>query len=183
MITSWQESDDKPRPYVEKQRHYSASKDSYSQGYGLPTSQVQLWELDHKESRTPKNWHLQTVVLEKASESPLDSKEIKLINLNANQLWILDGRADAEAEAPVFWSSDMNSQLIGKVPDTGRDWGRRRIKKVSEGEMAGWHHWHNGRERGQTLGDGEGQEGLTHCSPWGHKESKTTGQLNNNKCV
>ena len=167
MITSWQESDDKPRPYVEKQRHYSASKDSYSQGYGLPTSQVQLWELDHKESRTPKNWHLQTVVLEKASESPLDSKEIKLINLNANQLWILDGRADAEAEAPVFWSSDMNSQLIGKVPDAGKVWGQKE-KRASEDR------WLDGHELGQTSGGGEGQEGLACCSLWGCKELDMT---------
>ena len=31
------------------------------------------------------------------------------------------GRTDAEAEAPVFWSSDTNSQLIGKVPASGKD--------------------------------------------------------------
>ena len=30
------------------------------------------------------------------------------------------------------------------------------------------------------LGDGEGQGGLASSSPWGHKESDTTGQLNNN---
>ena len=34
-IASWQESDDKPRQYVEKQRHYSDGKGPYSQGYGL----------------------------------------------------------------------------------------------------------------------------------------------------
>ena len=46
--------------------------------------------------------------------------------------------------------------------------------------MAGWHHRSSGHELGQTLGDGEGQGGLACCSPWGHKESDTTGQLNNN---
>ena len=45
--------------------------------------------------------------------------------------------------------------------------------------MAGWHHWCNGHELGQTLGDGEEQGGLMCCSPRGHKESDTTGQLNN----
>ena len=44
--------------------------------------------------------------------------------------------------------------------------------------MAGWHHHGNGHELGQTLGDGEGQGGLACCSPWGHKELDTTGQLN-----
>ena len=65
---------------VEKQRHYSADKSPYSQGYGLPSVHIQLWELNHKEAREPKNWRFQTVVLEKTSESPLDSKEIKLVN-------------------------------------------------------------------------------------------------------
>ena len=41
-IASWQESDDKPRQCVEKQRHYSASKCLFSQGYGLPSTHVWL---------------------------------------------------------------------------------------------------------------------------------------------
>ena len=32
----------------------------------------------------------------------------------------------------------------------------------------------NGHEFEQTLGDGEGQESLAYCNPWGHKESDTT---------
>ena len=60
-------------------------------------------------------------VLEKTPESPLDSKEIKPVNLKGNQPRILIGMIDAEAEAPVFWSSDVNSQLFGKVPDAGKD--------------------------------------------------------------
>ena len=55
------------------------------------------------------------------SESSLDSKEIKPVNLKGNLPWILIGRTDAEAESPVFWSPDVNSQLIGKVPDAGKD--------------------------------------------------------------
>ena len=46
--------------------------------------------------------------------------------------------------------------------------------------MAGWHHQCNGHELGQTSGDVEGQRGLACYSPWGHKESDMTGQLNNN---
>ena len=61
------------------------------------------------------------MVLEKTPESPLDSKEIKLVNLKGDQPWILTGMTDAEAEAPVFWSSDANRQLIGKIPDSGKD--------------------------------------------------------------
>ena len=45
--------------------------------------------------------------------------------------------------------------------------------------MVGWHHRLNGREFEQTLGDGDGQGCLACCSPWSHKESDTTYQLNN----
>ena len=136
---------------------------------------VWLWELDHKEDRTPKNWCLRTVVLEKTSESPLDSKEIKTVNLKRDQPWIFTGKTDAEA--PVFWSSAVNRQLIGKVPDAGKEWGQK--KRASEHEMAGQHHWCSEHELGQILGDGEGQGGLACCSSWGLKESDTTGWLNN----
>ena len=62
---------------------------------------------------------LKTVMLEKMPESPLDSKEIKPASLKGNQSSILIGRTDAEAQ--VFWSPDVNSRLIGKVPDAGKD--------------------------------------------------------------
>ena len=124
-IASWQESDDKSRQCVEKQRHHSADKGPYSQGYGLPSGHVQLWGLDHKEGRTPKNWCLRTVVLEKTPESPLNSKEIKPVSLKGNQPWIPIGRADAESETAIFWSSDENSWLIGKAPDAGKDLGQK----------------------------------------------------------
>ena len=42
-------------------------------------------------------------------------------------------------------------------------------------EMARWHYQGNGQEVGQNLGDAEEQGGLVCCSPWGHKESDTTG--------
>ena len=94
-----------------------------------------------------ENWSLPTAVLEKTPESPLDSKEIKPVNLKGNQPWTLAGRTDAEAEAPVFWSSDMSSRLIGKVSDAGKDWGQKE-KGASEEEMVVWHHWCNGHELG-----------------------------------
>ena len=59
-------------------------------------------------------------MLEKTPESPLDSK-IKPVNLQGNQPRILIGRINADAEASVFWSSDVNRGLIGKVPDAGKD--------------------------------------------------------------
>ena len=125
------ESHDKHRQCVEKQRRYSADKCPYSQGNGLPIGHTHLWELDWKEGRAQKNWCLQTLVLEKTPASPLDSKGIKPVNFKGNEPWILIGRADAEAEGPVLWSPDVNSWLVGKVPDAGRDWGQKE-KRASE---------------------------------------------------
>ena len=50
---------------------------------------------------------------------------------------------------------------------------------MTENEMVGWNHQINGHEFEQTPGDGEGQESLACCSPWGHKEQDTTERLNN----
>ena len=57
-----------------------ANKGPSGQSYGFSHSHVCMWELGHKETWVPKNWCFWTVVLEKTLESPLDCKEIKLVN-------------------------------------------------------------------------------------------------------
>ena len=127
----------------------------------------------------PKNWCLWTVVLEKTPESPLKSKEIKLVNLKEDKPWIFTGRADAEAEAPVFQLSDSNRWITGEVSDAGKDWGQRRrghqrmrwldsitnAVNVNLGKL-----WEVVRDR----------DSLARCSLRGCKELDVTGQLNNN---
>ena len=61
------------------------------------------------------------MVLEKSLENPLDCKEIQPVNPKGNQSWIFIGRTDAEAEVPILWPPDANSQLIGKDFDAGKD--------------------------------------------------------------
>ena len=68
----------------------------------VKTSHVQMWEFNHKENWALKNWCLQTVVLKRALDSPLDCKEIKPVNPKGNQPWMFIGRTDPEAEAPYF---------------------------------------------------------------------------------
>ena len=142
------------------------------------SSHVWILELDHKEDRALKNWCFLTVVLEKILDNPLDSKEIKTVNPNGNKSWIFIGRTDAEAEAPILRPHDAKSQIIGKYLDAENDW-EQKEKGMTEDEIIGWHHWLNGHEFEQTLGDSEGQRSLACCSPWGCKESDTKG-LNNN---
>ena len=120
---------------LKSQRQYSANKGPCSQGQGLLSGHIWLWELNCKEGRMPKNWWLQIVVLEKTPESLLHSKEIKPVNPKGKP-WIFTGRTDVEAKAPVFWSPDVNRRLIGKVPDAGKDRGQEE-KRVSNDEMAG----------------------------------------------
>ena len=71
----------------------------------------------------------------------------------------------------------VKSWLIGKDSDAGRDWGQEE-KRMTEDEMAGWHHWLDGRESEWTPGVGDGQGGLVCCDSWGRKESDTIEQLN-----
>ena len=66
---------------------------------------------------------------------------------------------------------------LEKDSDAGRDWGQE-DKGTTEDEMAGWHHWLDGRESEWTLGVGDGQGGLACCNSWGLKESDMTERLN-----
>ena len=123
-----------------------------------------MLELDYKESWAPKNWCFWTVVLEKTLESPLDSKEIKLVNPKGNQPWIFIGRTDAEAEAPILWPPDVKGQLTRKDLDSEKD-RRQEEKGMAEAEMlASLTQW---TWVWQTPGDSEGQTSLVFCRPWG----------------
>ena len=113
--------------------------------HGLSSSHVQMLKLDLKEVWVPKNWCFWTVLLEKALESPLDSREIKPVNPRGNQPSIFIGRTDAEAEIPILWSPDAKNWLIWKDPDTVKDW-RQEEKGMTDDEMVGWHHQLNGHE-------------------------------------
>ena len=94
-----------------------------------------VWKLNNKKGWASKNWCLQTVVLQKTLESPLDCKEIKPVNPKGNQPWIFIGKIDAESEAPILWPPDMKNQLIGKDPDAVKDW------RQEENGMTGWDGW------------------------------------------
>ena len=78
----------------------------------------------------------------KTLESPLD---ITPVNPEGNQPWVFTGRTGAEAEVPILWPPDAKNWLTGKDPDAGKDW-RWEEKRMTEDEMAGWHHWLNGHE-------------------------------------
>ena len=74
----------------------------------------------------------------------MDCKEIQPVHSEGDQPWVFFGRNDAEAETPVLWLPHAKSWFIGKDSDAGRNWGQEE-KGTTEDEMAGWHHWLNGR--------------------------------------
>ena len=106
----------------------------HSQCYGLPSGHIWLWELDHTEDRVPKNWCLWTLMLQKTSENPLESKETKPVNLKGNQPWIIIGRTDPEASSIlVVWY---------KQPTHWRRlccW--ERLRAEGEEDIRGWDGW------------------------------------------
>ena len=89
-----------------------------------------MWELDYKESWTPKNWCFWTA-LEKTPECPL---EIQLVNPKGDQSWVFTGRVDTEAETPILQPPDAKNWFIWKDPDAGKDW-RQEEKGTTEDEM------------------------------------------------
>ena len=99
------------RQGIKKQRHYFAKKKIHIvKAMVFPVAMWEMWELDNKEGWALKNWCFWTVVLEKTLESPLDCKELKLVNPKGNQFWIFIGGTDAEAEVPILWPPNAKTE-------------------------------------------------------------------------
>ena len=125
-------------------------------------------ELDYKENWAPKNWCFWLWCWRRLLRVPWTARRFQPVHPKGNQSWIIIGRTDAEAEAPILWPPDAKNWLIGKDPDAGKDW-RQEQERTTEDEMVGWHHRLNGRESEQALGAGDGQGSLVCCSPWDGK--------------
>ena len=115
---------DKPRKCIKKQRHHFADKGPYSQIYGFSSSYLWMWELDHKEFWTLKNWCFQTVVpAPKTLENPLDSKEIKGLILKLN----------LQSFGHMTWGTNSSEKTLM----LGKNWGRRTRGKQKMRQLNG----------------------------------------------
>ena len=124
MFIPWKESYGKPRQHNKKQRYHFANKGPYNQSYDFPSSHVGMWELDHKECWTLKNWCFWIVALEKTLESPLDNK-IKPVNLKGNQPWIFR-RLVLKLKLQYFDHLMWRSNSLEKTLILGKTEGRKR---------------------------------------------------------
>ena len=174
MLASWKKTYGKPRQSIKKQRHYFADKGPYSQSCGFSSSHVQIWELDNKEGWGLKNWCFWTVVLENSLESPLDSKETKLVNPRRNQPWI-----STREDWCWNWSSNTLATWCEEMTHWKKPWCWERLRVGGEKDNREWDVWmaisdSNRHELEQTQGDSERQGSLECCSSWDHKEPDLT---------
>ena len=129
MLAHWKKSYDQHRQHITKQRHYFANKYLHSQSYVFSSSHVWIWELEHKEDWAAKNWHFQTVVLEKILESLSNNKEIKPVNPKRNQPWAIIWGTDVEVEASILGHLIQRANSVGKILMLRMIKGKRRKKR------------------------------------------------------
>ena len=106
-----------------------------SQGYGFSSSHVWMWELDHKEVWTPKNWCFWTVVLGLLRVPWTARRWNQSILKEISPEYSLEGLL-LKLKSSNTWPPDVKSQLIRKLLDAGKDW-RQEEKGTTEDEMVG----------------------------------------------
>ena len=133
-------------------------------------------------------YRCQSWTLKKAEHQTIDAFELwcwrRLLRVpwttrrsNQTTLQEVNPEYAVEGLTPLLWPPDLKRWLTGKDPDAGKEWGQEE-KGAAEDQMVGWHHRLNAHEFEQTPGHSEGQARLVCYSPWGHKESDTTEELN-----
>ena len=146
--------------------------------YGLSSSHVWMWELGRKEGWAPKIdafelwcWRILLRVPWTARRS--NQSILKEINPE----YSLEGlmlKPKLKYSGHLMWRENSleKTLMLGKIEGRRRGWQSMRIIE--------WHHWFNGHELEQSLGNGEGQ-GLECCSPWGH--NLATEQQQEQQCL
>ena len=168
MLAPWKKSYDQPRQHIEKQRHYFANKGPSSQGYGLSSGHVWMWELNYNESWVLKNWCVWTVVLEKTLESPLDCKEIQPVHTKGNIHW---------KDWCWSWNSNSLATWCEELTHWKRSWCWERLKVGGKGNDRGWDGWMASPTQWTWVWVNSGSWWWTR-EAWGCKELDTAERLN-----
>ena len=160
---SLEESYDKPRLRITKQRHHFANKGLSSQSYGFSSSHVwsESWSVKKavcREIDAFELWYCRRLL-----RVPWTAKRPKQSILKEiNPEYSLEGLM-LKLYLPILWPPDVKNWLIEKDPDAGEDW-EQEEKGMTKDEMVGWHHWLSGHEFELTPGYSEGRGSLLCCS-------------------
>ena len=131
MLASWKKSYDQPRQHIKKQRHYFADKGPSSQSYGFSSSHVWMWDLDYKESWTPKNWCFWTVVLRRLLKVPWTARSNQSILKEINPEYSFEGlllKLKLQFFGHLMWRANSleKTLMLGKTEGRRRGWQRMR---------------------------------------------------------
>jgi len=153
---------------IKKQKHHFANKIPYSESYGFPSSHVWMWELDHKEGWSLKNWRFQMMVLERRL------LRVPWTARRSNESILKEINPEYSLEGLIL---ELKLQYFGHLMQRANSLEKTLMLRKNEGKRRrGWQRmrWLDGHEFEQTRGDSEGQQSLACCSPWGCKEWDTT---------
>ena len=146
-----------------------------SQNYGLPSSHVLVWELDHKEGWALKYWSFWTEVLEKTLERPWDCKDIQPVHPKGNQSWIFMEGLMLKLKLQHVGHLMQRIDLLEKTLML------KRLKEGGEGGDRAWDGWIASPTQWTWVWASSGcwwWTGKPDMLPWGRKESDMTEKLN-----
>ena len=153
---------------IKKQKHHFANKIPYSESSGFPSSHVWMWELDHKEGWSLKNWRFQMMVLERRL------LRVPWTARRSNESILKEINPEYSLEGLIL---ELKLQYFGHLMQRANSLEKTLMLRKNEGKRRrGWQRmrWLDGHEFEQTRGYSEGQRSLAYCSPWGCKEWDTT---------
>ena len=134
VATKWKDACSLEKSYykstqrIKKQRHHFADKGLYSQSYGFCSSHKWMWELDHKEGWTPKNWCFRTVVLEKTPWTARRSNQSTLKEINPE--YSLEGMVlKLQYLGHLMWKADSLGKTLMLGKTEGKSWEQRRMRQ------------------------------------------------------
>ena len=115
-----------------KQRHHFADKGPYSQSSVFSNSHVWMWELDHKEGRTPKNWYFKLWCWRRLLRVPRTARSNQSTLKEINPEYSLEGLM--LTLKPQYFGHLMprsgsleKTWMLGKIEGKRREWQRMRL--------------------------------------------------------